>query len=333
MTEASGISIIRKRRREVGKIGAMNKKVIIDCDVGVDDALALILAFRSPELEVLGITGVHGNVSLDKVMRNIGKVLTLLRPSRRTRIASGADRPLQGNPVHAESFHGEDGLGGANIQADEEGDWAEIFPGSADEFITQMARGHPQEITLIAVGPLTNLALALQRDAEGMGSLKGVMIMGGAVRTKGNITPHAEFNFYVDSLAAKRVLESGLPITLVPLDATHQVSLTPGLMEGRVRPLQNSFSQFVIEATGYEASAGHFRGGRKVSYLHDPLAVGAAIDSKLVRKEKLSISVEVKEGELYGKSCEIRGGEKNVEVCLGVDREKFLDLFLTRLKG
>jgi len=311
----------------------MNKKVIIDCDVGVDDAMALILAFHSPELEVLGVTGVHGNVSLDKVMKNIGKVLTLLRPSRRAWIASGADRPLQGKPVHAEFSHGEDGLGGWNIQAEDPGEWAEMFSDPADELINQMARRHPQEITLIAVGPLTNLALALQKDAEGIRNLKGVMIMGGAVRTKGNITPQAEFNFYADPLAAKWVLESGLPITLVPLDATHQVSLTAGLMEGRIRPLQNSFSRFVIEATGYQSKTGLFRGGKRETYLHDPLAVGAVIDPGLVRKENLSISVEAGEGEGHGKSSEIQGGTKNVEVCLGVDRERFLDLFLTRLKG
>jgi purine nucleosidase len=311
----------------------MKKKVMIDCDVGVDDALALILAFHSPELEVIGVTGVHGNVSLDKVMKNIEKVLTLIRPSHRAWIARGTDQPLQGKPVHAESFHGEDGLGGAKIQTDEAGEWWEVFPGSADELIVQTARRYPDELTLIAIGPLTNLALALQRDSGGMKKLKEVVIMGGAVRKGGNITPHAEFNFYADPLAAKIVLDSGLPITLVPLDATHQVPLTPGVMEERVKSLRNSLSQFVVEATGYESSERHFRGGRKESYLHDPLAVGAVIDPELVRKEKLSISVEVNEGEFYGKSQEIQGGAKNVEVCLGVDRERFLDLFFTRLKG
>jgi purine nucleosidase len=166
-----------------------------------------------------------------------------------------------------------------------------------------------------------------------MENLKGVIIMGGAVRTEGNITAHAEFNFYADPLAARQVLESGLPITLVPLDATHQVALTAALMEGRVQPLQSPFSRFVIEATGYDSQTGLFRGGRKATYLHDPLAVGAVIDPKLVRKEKLSISVEVGKGEFYGKSCEIPGEAKNIEVCLEVDQEKFLDLFLTRLKG
>ena len=311
----------------------MEKKVIIDCDVGVDDALALILAFHSPELDLLGVTGVHGNVSLDKVMKNIEKVLTLLKPSSRPWIARGTDQPLQGKPVHAESFHGEDGLGGAKIQTNEKGEWWEVFAGSADELIVQTARRYPGELTLIAIGPLTNLALALQRDPGGMKKLKEVVIMGGAVRTKGNITPHAEFNFYVDPLAAKQVLDSGLRLTLVPLDATHQVPLTPEIMEERVKPLRNSLSRFVVEATGYDSRERHFRGGRKVSYLHDPLAVGAVIDPELVRKEKLSVSVEPKEGEFYGKSYEVPQGEKNTEVCLEVNREKFLSLFLTRLKG
>ncbi|NWF57623.1 MAG: nucleoside hydrolase, partial [Syntrophaceae bacterium] len=275
---------------------------------------------------------VQGNVSLDKVMNNIGKVLTLLRPSRRTWIAAGADRPLQGEPVHAESFHGEDGLGGVEIQAEEE-EWSEFFSGSAEELIIQMARRHPQEITLIALGPLTNLALALRRDAEGAGNLKEIVVMGGAVRTRGNITPHAEFNFYADPLAAKEVLESRLPTTLVPLDVTHQVPLTASFMEGRVRPLQSSISRFVIEATAYDCQTGLFRGGREVTYLHDPLAVGVGIDPHLVRKENLSLSVEIEKGEFYGKSREIPGGAKNVAVCLEVDREKFLGLFFTRLKG
>jgi purine nucleosidase len=311
----------------------MKKKVIIDCDVGVDDALALILAFGSPELEVLGIAGVNGNVSLPKVMKNIEKVLTLIRPSNRPWVARGADRPLQGDPAHAESLHGEDGLGGAQIQPGEAGRYWQAFPGTAEELLIEMARRYPAQITLIAIGPLTNLALALQKDPEAMRQFNDIVAMGGAVRTRGNITPHAEFNFYVDPLAAKIVLDSRLPITLVPLDATRQVPLTPELMEEKVRPLQNSFSQFVIEATGYESGGGYFRGGRKAFYLHDPLAVGAVIQPEWVKKEKLSIVVEAKEGEFSGKSYEVSGGKTNAEVCLKVDREKFLGLFLNSLLG
>jgi purine nucleosidase len=315
---------------------AMKKKVIIDCDVGVDDALALILAFHSPELEVKGVTGVNGNVPLEKVFINIQKVLALIQPQQLPIIAKGANHPLRGEPRYSHSVHGEDGLGEAKINQKEGEEWWQIFPGRADELITKMARQYPGEITMIAVGPLTNLALALQEDPQGMRQLKEVVVMGGAVRVPGNVTPFAEFNIYVDPLAAKIVFASGLPITLVPLDVTHQVFLSLRVIEGRIRPLHNLFSQFVVEATGYSSTEGKFRAGAGVFHLHDPLAVGAVIDPDLVRKERLAISVETQEGERYGQTSEYAGegaadGSK-LEVCLGVKSEKFLDLFLSRLK-
>jgi purine nucleosidase len=312
------------------------KKIIIDCDVGVDDALALILAFRSPELEVKAVTGVSGNVPLDTVFINIQKILTLIQPPQRPIIAKGADQPLKGEPHYAFSFHGEDGLGGAKIDQREGEEWWQICPGRADELITELARQYPHEMTLIAVAPLTNLALGLQKDPEGMKLLKEMVVMGGAVRVPGNVTPYTEFNLYVDPLAAKVVFESGLPITLVPLDVTHQVFLSPRVIEARVRPLHNPFSQFVIEATGYDSRGRSFRGGSEVFHLHDPLAVGVVIDPNLVRKERLSISVETRAGERYGQTSEYSGNrasdDQKLEVCLGVKSEKFLELFLSRLR-
>lgn len=308
----------------------MVKKVMIDCDVGVDDALALILAFHSPELDVKAITGVNGNVPLNQVFENIQKVLSLIQPQHKPPIARGADQPLKGKSVYAHSVHGKDGLGGAKIERKEGEEWWEIFPGRADELITKMAHQYPNELTLIATGPLTNLALALQNDWEGMRKLKEVAIMGGAVRTKGNITPDAEFNVFVDPLAAKRVFESGLPITLVPLDVTHQVTLTSRVIEERVKPIQNSFSQFVIEAIGYDLTAHRFLRGSELIYLHDPLAVGVVIDSDLVRKERLSIDVETQEGQHFGQISETSDDPK-IDVCLEVDAKGFLELFLSRL--
>lgn len=307
----------------------MSKKVMIDCDVGVDDALALILAFHSPELEVKVVTGVNGNVPLEQVFENIQKVLSLIQPKNKPLIAKGADRPLKGEPVYAHSVHGKDGLGGARIDRRKGEDLWQPFTGRAEELITKMARQHPDEMTLIATAPLTNLALALQRDKEGMRRLKGITIMGGAVRTGGNITPHAEFNIYSDPLAAKIVFDSELPITLVPLDATHQVSLTPRWMEERVEPINNSFSKFLIEATGYQSTTRQFR-NRELIYLHDPLAVGVVIDPTLASRERLSMDVETQEGEYFGKTSEAKEGQK-VEVCLGVDARRFLELFLSRL--
>ena len=305
------------------------KKVMIDCDVGVDDALALILAFHSPELDVKAVTGVNGNVPLKQVFENIQKVLSLIQPKNKPLIAKGADQPLKGKNIYAHSVHGKDGLGGAKIDRREGLEGWQFFPGRADELITKMARQYPDEMTLIATGPLTNLALALQRDPEGMGKLEAVAIMGGAVRTRGNITPYAEFNIFSDPLAAKIVLESGLPITLVPLDVTQQVSLTPQWMEERVKPINNVFSKFVIEVTGYDSTRHQFR-NKELIHLHDPLAVGVVIDPTLVRKERLPIDVETQADEHYGKTSETKEGPK-IEVCLGVNAKEFLELFLSRL--
>ncbi len=307
----------------------MVKKVMIDCDVGVDDALALILAFHSPELDVKAVTGVNGNVPLDQVFENIQKVLSLIQPQNKPLIAKGADQPLKGKTIYAHSVHGKDGLGGATIDRREGEEGWQLFPGHADELITKMARQYPDEMTLIATAPLTNLALAIRKDSEGMGKLKEIVIMGGAVRTKGNITSYAEFNIFSDPLAAKIVLESGLPIRLVPLDVTHQVSLTSQWMEEKVKPINNSFSKFVIEATGYHSTTHRFR-NMELIHLHDPLAVGVVIDPALVRKERLSIDVDTQEGEHYGKTSEVEEGLK-VEVCLGVNAGGFLELFLSRL--
>jgi len=319
----------------------MGKKVLIDCDVGVDDALALILAFHSPELEVKAVTGVNGNVPLGQVFENIKKVLSLIQPPHPPLIAKGADKPLKGNAVYAPTVHGDCGLGGAELKVKGGEKWWELYRGRADKLITELARQYPGELTLIALGPLTNLALALKRDPQGMQLLRQVVIMGGAVRTRGNITPWAEFNIFVDPRAAQRVFESGLPILLVPLDVTHQVRLTPVIIENRANPIQNSFSQFIIKATRYDFTTRRFGGRYKVFYLHDPLAVGAVVDSGLMSKENLSLLVETQEGERYGQTSEILRGkdhggqgakEQKIEVGLGVRGEKFLKLFLSRLE-
>lgn len=302
---------------------------MIDCDVGVDDALALILAFHSHELDVKSVTGVNGNVPLEQVFENIKKVLSLIQPKNKPIIARGADRPLKGKTIYAHSVHGKDGLGGAKIERKEREEWWQFSSDPAYKLIPKMAHQYPHQLTLIATGPLTNLALAVQNDLEGMKKLNEIVIMGGAVRTGGNITPHAEFNIYSDPLAAKFLLRSELPITLVPLDVTHQVNLTPQWMEEKVIPLDNPFSRFVVEATGYHSSTRRFR-NRELIHLHDPLAVGVAIDPSLVKKERLSIDIETEEGEFFGKTMEV-SGDLNIDVCLTVHAKSFIELFVSRL--
>ncbi len=314
----------------------MRKKVIIDCDVGVDDALALILAFHSPELEVRAVTGVNGNVPLDQVFENIQKMLALIRPHDKPRIARGADRPLMGEGIYAHQVHGGSGLGGARIELPIRQQWWDSFSGPADELICQLAREAPGEFTLIALGPLTNLALALERDPRGMKNLNEIFIMGGAVRTPGNITQHAEFNIYVDPLAALRVFKSGLPITLTPLDITRQVALTPEVIQRRIQPLKNAYSRFVIEATGFDSRSRSFYGGRNSFYLHDPLAVGVAVLPDLVGMERVDLHVVTERGEFFGQTTEPREksvpGQEAIKVGFEVNAEQFLDLFISRLK-
>jgi len=306
------------------------KKVVIDCDVGVDDAIALILAFRSRVLEVKAITGVNGNVPLDRVFENIQKVLSLIRPASYPLIAKGADKPLKGKTLYAHSVHGEDGLGGACIPIKEEDHFWQLSSLRAEELLPTLARQEPEELTLIATGPLTNLALGIQRDVEGMKRFKEMVIMGGAVRASGNVTPYAEFNLYSDPLAAQIVFESGIPITLVPLDVTHQVFLTPDFMEGKMKPLQNPLSNFIIQATGYDPFMRQFKNRERI-FLHDPLAVGVAIDPTLVKTERLSLKVETGEGPYYGRIIEFPKGPK-LNVCLNVESERFLHLFLSSLR-
>ena len=318
----------------------MRKKIIVDCDVGVDDALALILAFHSPELEVKAVTAVNGNVPLPLVYQNIRKVLSLIQPSEKPIIAKGAGRPLRGTTLHAHSVHGKDGLGEAKIDVKPGKEWWQESPSHAADLIPSLARKSPGEITLIAIGPLTNVAFGLQRDFEGMMKLAEVVVMGGAVRTRGNITPFAEFNIFTDPLAAQMVFESGLPIRLVPLDVTHEVYLTPHLTEKTIIPVTSSFSKFLIEATGYDVTSRLFQRGRESIYLHDPLAVGIVVSPNLVRTERLSIETETREGEHYGQTIEVQGKDVKtgpergkIEVCLGVDSDRFLELFLSRLRG
>lgn len=314
----------------------MRQKVIIDCDPGIDDALALILAFHSPELEVEAITGVSGNVPIDLVMQNIQKILSLIKPNQLPLLAQGAARPLSGRPFYAYEVHGADGLGGAEIKLAHKNNCLKVSPQPAPELIIEMANKYSGELILVAIGPLTNLALALNKDKTALKKIKKIIIMGGAIRERGNVTPYAEFNFYVDPLAAKIVLEAELPIILIPLDVTHQVYLSAEEMELKSKQPQDPFLKFLNEATGYDFKERNFRGKKQLFYLHDPLAVAVAINEQLIEKEKKPLSVEVEEGGHYGKVKELSAEgfiSPRIDVALKVKSDDFLNFFWERLKG
>ena len=261
-------------------------RVIIDTDPGVDDALALLLAMRSPELKIEAITPVAGNVPLELTLPN---ALRLVEIAGRTDIpvAAGARAPLLRRLVTATYAHGENGLGGA------------VFPEpttkpvseSASEYIRHIVRKYPHEVTLITLGPLTNIATALNSDPELAGMVRGLTMMGGSL-SGGNITPAAEFNIYVDPEAARIVFQSGIPITMVGLDVTRKTSLT----EEHVRVLeaaQNPASQAAAKIGRNAINHNRDRGFLVGPNMHDSLAVAAFLDPTILKWQDYYVDVEV----------------------------------------
>jgi len=290
---------------------------VLDVDPGIDDALALLLAWGSPELDVLALTVVAGNAPLADTARNAARLVAMRRPARLPQMALGAAAPLRRALVTADpEHHGRDGLGDAP-------DWPPVasLPASpsAAETLVALARAHAERLTLIALGPLTNLALALRLDAAALRRIGRVVMMGGAVDVRGNVTPDTEFNIYVDPDAAREVFDAGLQVDLVPLDATRQTTIHRDQLHvalaGRRGPLAariEAFTEQTFRLWGY-------------MHLHDPLAVGLAVDESLAQWQPARIDV--------GESGQTRraAGAPNCRVAQVIDAERFLALFFDRL--
>jgi len=265
--------------------GGSPARVIIDTDPGVDDALALLLAMRSPELKIEAITPVAGNVPLELTLPN---ALRLVEIAGRTDIpvAAGARTPLIRRLVTATYAHGENGLGGA------------VFPEPttkavstpASELIRQIVRKYPGEVTLIPIGPLTNIATALNSDSELAGMVKGIVMMGGSL-SGGNITPAAEFNVYVDPEAARIVFQSGIPVTMVGLDVTRKTSLTEEHV-GRLERARNAVSQAAAKIGREAITHNRERGFQVGPNMHDSLAVAAFLNPAIVKLQDYYVDVE-----------------------------------------
>jgi purine nucleosidase len=267
--------------------------ILLDTDPGVDDALALLLALASPELELVAVTTVAGNVGLEATTRN---ALLLLDLGGRPEVpVHPGEVPAAGpSSVTAADVHGEDGLGGITRLQDARGHARYPVPRGRPEptpavdAILAHARSRPQEITLVAVGPLTNVARAAERDSDGLRRLRGIVCMGGAFRAPGNITPAAEFNIYVDPDAAQTVLNTGVPLQFVPLDVTHRVLIRPEDLEAAPHPRQALLRdllaytfEFYVQRCGYSGC-----------HLHDPLAIAALLWPELFQFEEAFVEVE-----------------------------------------
>jgi inosine-uridine nucleoside N-ribohydrolase len=315
----------------------MPKPVIIDTDPGIDDALALMLAYASPELEPVCITSVSGNVDVDTATDNILRLLAFLGPRRMPAVARGAEAPLEKAPERATFLHGEDGLGGASGDLpDPRGEAApRLDPRHAAEAILEHIETAPEPPVLVALGPLTNVALAARKAPRILRRLERLIVMGGAVTVSGNITPAAEFNFYADPLAARVALDSGADITLVGLDVTRQVRLES---EDLATCPDTPRARLVRRITSGPLQHGLETEGQASTPLHDPLAVALAFGPELCGTEELPLQVETRgeigEGMSLADRRPVLPGLKsppNARVCLSVDAKAFRTLFLERV--
>ena len=308
-------------------------RVLIDTDPGIDDAIAILLALASPELDVAGITVVHGNVPVEACTLNALKVLDLAG-RRDVPVVTGAAAPLVRQARHAEAVHGPDGLGGLFPPPDD----AHPFAADAAAFIARSLDAGEEPTTLIALGPLTNVATAILATPGLTERLERIVAMGGAIRREGNVTPAAEFNIYADPEAAAIVLRSGVPVTLVPLDATMR-AIFPGEAAARLAESEVPVERAVGRLGSFVSGVYRKYYGIDGFALHDPLAVGAAIDGSLVSTEDLWVSVETG-GELTAGATVADfwhipepWGEPNAAVALDADGERFLEFLCTRLFG
>lgn len=307
------------------------RPIIFDTDPGVDDALALMLALASPELDVIGVCTVNGNVPIEICTRN---ALGLLQLFQRIDVSvyEGAGKPLVRDAVFATDVHGPEGMG-AVVLPESKADIA----GDATSFLIQQLTERPNEVTVVAVGPLTNLALAEKMTPGILKNAKEIIAMGGAIVAPGNASATAEFNFFADPHAAQEVIRSGAKLTLVPLDATHQVGLSETIIRQRIAPLETSMSKFVVDAVANVLEYGERLGRDAVVHLHDPLAVGVAIWPSMFDCLQFYVDVET-EGKLtLGQLVSDRRQTSAqgrigcpVRCVMGVHAHDFLDLFLER---
>ncbi len=281
--------------------------VVIDTDPGVDDALALALAFASPELTVRAVTTVAGNVDLETGTANAVYLLDLLAPDRAPRLAKGCAEPLARALVTAEDVHGSDGLAGVTgLDGWRRPDASRpLADGAAVDMLVDEVGGSAEPVTVIALGPLTNIAAAINRDPAAMRRASSLVVMGGSVYAGGNVTPHAEFNFYVDPEAADLVLAAGLPLTLVPLDVTHQLVVRDETIEGRLLSLEDRRSVFLGELIRRSRDA-RPAGGQLI--LHDPGAVASVLWPELFTLRPFEFTVDRSHGDRRGAVSGKEGG-------------------------
>lgn len=302
----------------------MSTRIVIDCDPGHDDAIAILLALASPEVELIGVTTVAGNQTLDKTTRNALVTLELAGRSD-IPVAAGADAPLRRALRTAPQVHGESGLDGPELPEPS----ARPVDAHAADFLAELIE---PGVVLVPTAPLTNVSLLLDRHPGVRDRLERIVWMGGAIG-EGNVTPAAEFNAFVDPEAAAAVFASGIPITMVGLDVTHRALFTREHAE-QVRDA-GSAGRFVAELSDFFQRFHERSYGFAGSPIHDAMAVGHVIDPTLLATRHVNVAVETESQLCDGRTVVdvrgVTGREPNAEVGVDVDAPRFLDLLVSRI--
>ena len=310
---------------------AAPRPVILDVDPGIDDALAILLAVRSPELDVRAITVVFGNVELELGASNALKILELAGRSD-IPVGRGETAPLVGEALTAKNVHGENGLGNVSLPESK----TKLYEAGALRLIAETLEASSDPVTLLPVGPLTNIALFLKVHPELTPKIREIVSMGGSAAAPGTVKPTVSFNILNDPEAAAIVYRSGIPVTMVGLDVTLKTVLTPE----RVSAFSSSSDPVARFVGAVVAFHRNVRGAEGV-VVHDPLAVGAVIDPSFLRTELLPVDVELR-GELTRGQMVVdrradatwrTGSPRSTRVSLDVDAERFLSFLLDRLSS
>ncbi len=308
----------------------MTRKIIIDTDPGQDDAVAILLALASPELEVLGITAVAGNVPLALTQRNARIVCELAgRPD--IRVFAGCDRPLRRTLRTAEHIHGKTGLDGPQLP-DPDMPLQDVH---AVDFLIETLRNEPEgSVTLVPIGPLTNIATAFKRAPDIVGRVAEIVLMGGAYFEVGNITPAAEFNIFVDPEAAAIVFRSGVALTVMPLDVTHKALTSRARVEA-FRALGTEVGRMVAEWTDFFERYDKEKYGSEGAPLHDPCTIAWLIRPDLFTGRHINVEIETGSDLTLGMTVadwwRVTDRAPNATFMGDVDADGFFELLTERL--
>jgi purine nucleosidase len=306
------------------------KRIIIDTDPGIDDSLAILLALASPEIQLEGLTVVHGNCSMEQGTVNALSVLELANANH-IPVAKGCDLPLVQPSLLAPETHGDTGLGYAQLP--EPGSRPIVQHGC--DFLIEQIMSNPGEITLVALGPLTNVAMAIRKEPRIVQAVKEAYIMGGAIRHEGNTTPLAEFNTYVDPHAAHMVYHSGMPLTLTPLDVTYQCVLLAEDVD-RIKKAGAEVPAFIESATRFYMEFHDEYQGIEGCVINDPLTLALTIAPELCDYGEYYVDVDISGGVSMGKTFAdffgMTGVPANMKVALGVRSRDFIELFIERME-